>query len=88
MPVETILLLHQGHFKEWPNCYCDFTPRMRGQVQLIGWKWCLLRIYTRVRGQPWRYCALICDECEQIVGYEAPGVGCETLSKYLVSAQD
>lgn len=69
MPIETVLLENQWiPFAECPECDKPFRPFLRGQVQrgpigqLLAW----------IRGeQDWRgYCALICWECKEIVGYE------------------
>jgi hypothetical protein len=64
MPVECRLL--EGKpvpIKECPKCGArPFTPFLRGEVQ-------------RAKTFVWRprdYCALICSDCKELVGYESP----------------
>lgn len=46
-----------------PKCGAEpFDPFLRGQVQRRKFKWFLW--------DPWPYCALICWNCKEIVGYE------------------
>lgn len=70
MPIESALLRDaSAPFDSCPNCYAlPFDQFMRGQVQrgIFGMMWAYLR------GAPdWRhYCAVICWDCKEIVGYE------------------
>jgi hypothetical protein len=51
-----------------PHCESvPFRPFMRGQVQRSMWEW------WNIWGKSRAYCALICADCKQIVGYEHPG---------------
>lgn len=76
MPREVTLLQHAPvPFGRCPVCTAVFRPFLRGQVQrggivrylLPSWWLCLLI------GQPWPYCALICSECKEVIGWEAAG---------------
>jgi hypothetical protein len=52
-----------------PKCHANpFRPFLRGQVQRGAFG----MLFAWLRGKPdWRrYCALICWECKDIVGYE------------------
>lgn len=67
MPIEVNLLKNQPPmFKECPLCEAEpFEPFLRGTIQrgkrtLFG------------LGKPRAYCAVICSECKEIVGYESP----------------
>lgn len=66
MPIEYTLLKDQPcPIVICPKCDELFWPFMRGDVQRSrrGW-WGL--------GPERPYCALICDECKEIVSYESP----------------
>ena len=69
MPIEAALLdgapVPLGYC---PKCYAaPFRPFMRGQVQRGMLRVWLARLLSnREEG----YCALICRECKEIVGYE------------------
>lgn len=72
MPIECTLLDGQPcSLDDCPKCGKPFRPFLRGEVQKSidlfnpeWWKWLV--------GRPnnWRYCALICWECKEIVGHE------------------
>ena len=67
MPIEYILLKNRkSPFQECPLCEAEpFTPFMRGMVQRHQRRWWGL-------GAPQAYCAVICSNCKEIVGYEKP----------------
>jgi hypothetical protein len=73
MPLEAIALLMQDpKFATCPKCgAAPFTPFMRGQVQRSRW-WSRAGIVALVTGQPWDYCAVICGDCKELVGWERP----------------
>jgi len=65
MPSEYMLLKEEPFFKELcPNCGARFPEFMRGMVQRP----------KRFLGVLWRqdYCAVICHECKNIIGWESP----------------
>lgn len=64
MPIECALLRGQPvPIEKCPKCGAEpFDPFLRGQVQRRKFKWFLWG--------PWPYCALICWNCKEIVGYE------------------
>lgn len=66
MPIEYTLLKDQPcPIIVCPACDEPFRPFMRGVVQRSKrWLWGL--------GPRRDYCALICWECKEIVGYESP----------------
>jgi hypothetical protein len=74
MPIECSTLEGQPvPFLTCPNCGAPFRPFLRGMVQrgvfsggLLCWSW-WKALFKRER---WPYCALICWECKEIVGYE------------------
>jgi hypothetical protein len=62
MPIEYVLLNDLPEpLPHCPACGAPFRSLMRGMVQ--NW-------WRRLTRQP--YCAVICFECKQIVGYEKP----------------
>ena len=65
MPIEVALL--EGRptlYATCPNCERPFVPFMRGQVQRSKRPW------WRFWGAARPYCAVICRECKEIIGYE------------------
>jgi len=63
MPIEYTLLKDQPlKFEHCPKCGACAPDYMRGQVQRSKRKWFKDRLY----------CAVICHECKEIVGWEAP----------------
>lgn len=67
MPYEYLLLKGQPvQLQSCPNCgVAPFIPFLRGQVQRSSRPWY----------RPWHrrpYCALVCETCKEIVGYEDP----------------
>jgi phage terminase large subunit GpA-like protein len=63
MPIEYIRL--EGKpvpFVTCPKCGEIFYPFLRGMVQRRRFRWLFWG--------PWPYCALICRDCKEIVGYE------------------
>jgi len=64
MPIEAAILYGQpSPLKECPKCHAaPFRPFLRGQVQRSKFKW----LFWGRRP----YCALICRDCKDIVGYE------------------
>jgi hypothetical protein len=67
MPIEVIQLAnaHPMAFT-CPKCGAFAYPFMRGQVQRSPFKW------WQLWGKPRPYCAVICSECKDIVGWESP----------------
>ena len=70
MPIEVLLLAHEPYpVERCPICALPFRAFLRGQVQrskrFLGVLW------------PRPYCAVICQGCKQIVGWEAPPGGGE-----------
>lgn len=69
MPIEVVFLAPlPEHFARCPSCgAAPFQGFMRGEVQRhpYGWKKLWLPI-----GEPRPYCAVICSQCKEIVGYE------------------
>jgi len=64
-PIEPSLLQDAPiPYSRCPHCHEYFLPFMRGQVQRGRWNW------WRFRRRP--YCALICSDCKNIVGWEEP----------------
>lgn len=62
MPIEYIQLKGDPYvFEKCPKCSAPFPEFMRGQVQ-SGW-----RKFFRLK-----YCAVICHDCRQIIGWEKP----------------
>lgn len=52
-----------------PKCGAEpFEPFLRGMVQRTFAP--IQRLKAWWRGEPFRYCALICWKCKDIVGYE------------------
>jgi hypothetical protein len=65
-PVEVTQLESQAiPFGRCPQCDAPFYPFLRGQVQRRAWP---LWPFWKMRA----YCALICRECKNIVGWEMP----------------
>lgn len=71
MPLETAILDPQpSPLPLCPRCLaCPFIPFMRGQVQRSPMPWWAPWPLKR-----WRraYCAIICRDCKEIVGWETP----------------
>lgn len=68
MPLEAALLDGSpSPVMDCPLCAKPFRPFLRGQVQRSPWAWWQL---FGLFGESRRYCALICWECKEIVGYE------------------
>lgn len=70
MPIEALILEGTpSPIQTCPKCAASpFRPFLRGMIQrgAIGMLWDLIR-----RKRNWRaYCALICWDCKEIVGYE------------------
>jgi hypothetical protein len=78
MPIEAALLRHEPEvFLSCPKCgNVPFRSLMRGQVQRtfltepISYTLALLR--SAWTWTPFPYCAVICCDCGDIVGWEAP----------------
>jgi hypothetical protein len=70
MPIESFLLENaKSPIHVCPKCGTEpFRPFMRGQVQRGYFTFAFLRALWRKEHYP--YCALICWECKEIVGYE------------------
>lgn len=70
MPIEAVILdLLPSPFAACPECgAAPFEPFLRGQVQRM-WPWTWRTLWLPI-GEPQPYCALICRECKEIVGYE------------------
>lgn len=69
MPIECELLATMPcNLKTCPKCGAPFRPFLRGLVQrsLLSWA----GFQAILRGEYFPYCALICWECKEIVGYE------------------
>lgn len=68
MPIESDLLQHKPEpFDVCPHCEIKpFRSFLRGQVQRMKHPWYWPFGPTRP------YCAVICTNCHQVVGYEAP----------------
>jgi len=67
MPIEVIQLEEMPEpFQFCPDCGAPFESFLRGQVQRLKrpWYW----PFGPVRP----YCAIICRDCKEIVGYEKP----------------
>jgi len=75
MPIESTLLRFEPvPVKTCPACKAKFEPFMRGTVQRSRFAWWI--------GPTRPYCALICSECKNIVGYEQPS------ERYMTKADD
>lgn len=62
MPIEVLMLKDRPEaLRICPACGKAFRAFLRGQIQRLSWF-----------GLRKRYCALICWECKEIVGWEAP----------------
>jgi hypothetical protein len=62
MPIETELLRNKPYAKEvCPKCGNAFPEFMRGQVQSAWRRWLGLG-----------YCAVICERCRKVIGWERP----------------
>jgi len=74
MPIESTLLKDNPvTLSKCPKCGVDpFTPFMRGMVQRRGISLIVERFRAHWKNEHPRYCAVICEECKEIVGYEAP----------------
>jgi hypothetical protein len=70
MPIEATLLKDAPYPEvRCPKCgHFPLEPAMRGVVQRFPWR--LALTWPFFRRQP--YCAIICSECMEIVGYESP----------------
>ena len=69
MPIEVTLLLNQPYpITTCPKCgHTPFESRMRGIVQRSK------RSFNLFKGfQKRDYCALICNKCNDVVGWESP----------------
>ena|SRR2546425_3437691 len=83
MPIEALALTMQAV----PLIYCPvcvanpFTPFMRGQVQRSRW-FCWAGLLSLILARPFDYCALICADCKEIVGWERPHDLQALLEKY------
>lgn len=65
MPIECALLRNaKVSLDRCPACGALFRPSFRGMVQRRKKKYWLWG--------DWPYCALICSQCETIVGHESP----------------
>lgn len=54
-----------------PHCKANpFKPFARGQVHRSAMAHPLSWLKARLLGRPWPYCAVICGECHETVGYE------------------
>ena len=71
MPIEALSLEGQPcKFESCPRCHSTpFDPLMRGMVVRSRWSFAYLRHWFC--GGPWEEWALICYECNELVGYEA-----------------
>ncbi len=66
MPIECMLLKDaRVPFERCPACSEPFVPFLRGMIQRHKRSWFGLGLHRA-------YCALICSECHEIVGYESP----------------
>lgn len=74
MPIEARLLhSYPVPLSRCPVCGAEpFETFMRGMVHRGGVRALIERARCWWRGDTYRYCALICYECKEIVGYEAP----------------
>jgi len=83
MPLEAIALLMQAvPLEQCPLCGASpFTPFMRGQVQRKRWT-CREGLRSILCMRPFDYCALICADCKQVVGWERPEDLQALLEKY------
>jgi hypothetical protein len=66
MPIEAVFLEHeQEYYMVCPSCgSAPFRGIFRGLVQRSKRRWGI--------GRKRSYCAVICDACKNIVGYETP----------------
>lgn len=72
MPMECFILKDKPTtIVRCPACNVyPFEPFMRGQVQK-GWlEWVVELIRSRLSDRPPCYCAVICSDCKEIVGWE------------------
>ncbi len=68
MPIEAKLLrVKPPVYFNCPNCQVLFEEMMRGLVQRAKRPW-----YKFGRGHIRPYCAVICRECKEVVGWEKP----------------
>lgn len=67
MPIEFVQLQDEPvPFESCPNCgVTPFEPFIRGCVHRPKRRWIFF-------GKKQDYCALICDKCKELVGYESP----------------
>jgi hypothetical protein len=67
MPIEASLLsVEPEPFDACPECgHMPFRSFLRGMIQRSRRPWFGF-------GKPRDYCAVICSECKEIVGYESP----------------
>ena len=75
MPIEHTLLIAQPEPLEiCPNCKRSpfRSDHMRGMVQKAIFSNAIEYLKRWWNKEIWRYCAIICNDCCEIVGYEAP----------------
>lgn len=73
MPIEAgALTMQEPPFQKCPQCGAEpFTPFMRGQLWRCWW-WSWAGWKATVWGRPFDYCAVICADCKNVVGWERP----------------
>jgi len=73
MPIEHYRLsCQQEAFNSCPNCgEKPFVSFMRGSVQKTGLALLYEKLMAWYQKREPRYCAVICDECKDIVGHES-----------------
>lgn len=81
MPVEVERLRHMPvYFERCPCCeVAPFRPFMRGEVHRSAWTHPLSWAWATLRGQPWPYCAVICQQCKAIVAWEWAAAGLDEI---------
>lgn len=71
MPIEVLLLERKPvPLNDCPKCGAPFVPAIRGVVQRSPWPWWAMLIPLSRWRRP--HCALICNRCKDVVGWEAP----------------
>lgn len=73
MPVEYTILRNKPRPKELrycPHCFKLFKYFWRGCIRKNDLAYVFELLVSKVLGRKPFYCALICDECKEIVGYE------------------
>lgn len=74
MPIEATQLRDKPvPFRACPKCGAEpFEPFLRGTVQRSRHGLHITCEYPFVRFLPQDYCAVICWQCKEVVGYESP----------------